>query len=340
MAKHIFISYPWANKNQLVAVAIQQKLESIGYRVWIDLNEMSGDMTQKMIEAINDASLVVALISEEYEKSENCQKEYKFSQRRKKSIEHVVTAKGFIVGEQENSKSHWLAFLMPADVLYHRVYKEVLEKDKNEFDAMVEKFVVHIQSHYQTEMEEAFDKLGVGSRKGIIRQGVKIPADQEICRELLLSSAANETENVSKILKIYEPDSLEKYIWKLREVVYKGKKYTGLDGRSWFANMNALDFAALWASPELVEILVKSLFKPNQPENTQQNFNNFATSKSIFHDKYHENAFLLACSNDNLEVVKYFISINPKIKDSVDRDGCNALHLSAWLGGMKVTTVR
>ena len=333
MHKHIFISYPWANQNQLVAVAIQQKLESIGYRVWIDLNEMSGDMTQKMIDAINNSSIVIALISPEYEKSENCQKEYKFSQRRKKIIQHVVTTKGFQVGEQDDSQTHWLAFLMPADVLYHRIYKELLMGDKPKFDEMVDKFVEHIQRHYSDELEEAFDKFGISSKKsGILRGVKKIQPDSEVCREFLLSTASNEINNVKHIVENFDNEFLKKSIWRDMKVVYKNKSYTGLDGRSWFSNMNALDFCGLWGSVEMFKIL--ELVFPF--ENIKERTSNFAKSKSIFNDNFYANAYLLACSNDNLEVVEHIISKYPEIKFCSDRDGCNALHLSAWLGGIKV----
>ena len=82
--EHIFISYNW--KHQDVCVKIRDFLKSIGYKVWIDIDEMTGSTLESMARAIEQAKVVLICFSDDYKASANCRIEAEYSFQRKKPI--------------------------------------------------------------------------------------------------------------------------------------------------------------------------------------------------------------------------------------------------------------
>ncbi|CAK8687232.1 unnamed protein product [Clavelina lepadiformis] len=124
--QHIMISYNW-NDSKDLAHKISDELSAAGYKVWIDKNEMRGDIYDKMYEAVDNAYLVLMFLSENYKLSENCKREGKLAADKRKRIIPIIT--------HDNYKMDgWTALLVSAK-LYYDFSKESFEDN---FDKLIQ----------------------------------------------------------------------------------------------------------------------------------------------------------------------------------------------------------
>ncbi len=77
---HIMISYQWDSQKEVIR--IKERLEADGYDIWIDLEEMQGNIYMKMAEAVEGAAAIITCMTQKYEKSINCNKEIQYAQVR------------------------------------------------------------------------------------------------------------------------------------------------------------------------------------------------------------------------------------------------------------------
>jgi len=82
--KQIMISYNWGS--QPVVVQLVQNLKSRGYKVWIDLEQMSGSTLEAMAQAIEESDLILMGVTEKYRLSATCRIEGEYSFSLKKPI--------------------------------------------------------------------------------------------------------------------------------------------------------------------------------------------------------------------------------------------------------------
>ncbi|ESO86936.1 hypothetical protein LOTGIDRAFT_235135 [Lottia gigantea] len=82
--KHLFISYCWNEKETVRR--IWQRLREAGYKVWIDIERMSGDILEAMASAVESSSVVIMCISEGYKQSQCCRTEAGYTYKRKKGF--------------------------------------------------------------------------------------------------------------------------------------------------------------------------------------------------------------------------------------------------------------
>ena len=86
--KHIMISYCWAQKDLVRALATFLR-DNKGYDVWTDelgsqvCSQMADDIDAKMAEAVEKSHTVLVFVSREYNASVNCQKEASYAHQRK-----------------------------------------------------------------------------------------------------------------------------------------------------------------------------------------------------------------------------------------------------------------
>ena len=64
------ISYQWSNQKTLIKIS--DVLKSKGYKVWLDIDNMSGSTLEAMAEAVEKASVVLICMSQKYKNSPNC----------------------------------------------------------------------------------------------------------------------------------------------------------------------------------------------------------------------------------------------------------------------------
>ncbi|CAK8687354.1 unnamed protein product [Clavelina lepadiformis] len=124
--QHIMISYNW-NDSKDLAHKISDELSATGYKVWIDKNEMRGDIYDKMYEAVDNAYLVLMFLSENYKLSENCQREGKLAADKRKRIIPIIT--------QDNYKMEGWTALLVSGKLYYDFSKESFEGN---FDKLIQ----------------------------------------------------------------------------------------------------------------------------------------------------------------------------------------------------------
>ncbi|XP_078681095.1 uncharacterized protein LOC144916020 [Branchiostoma floridae x Branchiostoma belcheri] len=85
---HIMISYFWRQQTQVYK--IKEHLGKVGYRVWMDMDDIEGDITTSKAKAINEAAIVLIAFSKDYANSEYCKREALVAQQRKKVIVPVI----------------------------------------------------------------------------------------------------------------------------------------------------------------------------------------------------------------------------------------------------------
>ncbi|XP_019613750.1 PREDICTED: uncharacterized protein LOC109461788 [Branchiostoma belcheri] len=81
---HVMISYQWDHQKTLVKV--KDRLQSYGYRVWMDLEQMGGSTLQAMAEAVENSAVVLICMSQKYKESPNCRTEAEYTFQLRKQI--------------------------------------------------------------------------------------------------------------------------------------------------------------------------------------------------------------------------------------------------------------
>lgn len=102
--QHIMISYNSSSRD--LCLKIKRELELMEYKVWIDVNTISGSSLEAMSNAVENSFCVLICVTENYRQSINCQAEAKYAFRRKKPIIPLIMQPDY-----EDPKG-WLGFIM------------------------------------------------------------------------------------------------------------------------------------------------------------------------------------------------------------------------------------
>ncbi|PFX17112.1 uncharacterized protein LOC111341315 [Stylophora pistillata] len=137
-AKHVMISYQW--DVQKLVIQIKNKLQSDGFKVWMDIDEMGGSTLESMARAVENASVVLVCVSQKYKESPNCRSEAEYTyQLHKDIIPLMMDGKyrpdgwlGFIVGSK-----FWIDF-----------------SEKHKLDSNVDKLVKELGTRGKIELQE------------------------------------------------------------------------------------------------------------------------------------------------------------------------------------------
>ena len=90
---HIMISYCWLQ--QETAKRIRTFLGRLGYKVWIDVEQMSGSTVDAMADAVDHSSAVCFGISLEYKESANCKMEAQYAMQAGKQLVPMMLVDGY-----------------------------------------------------------------------------------------------------------------------------------------------------------------------------------------------------------------------------------------------------
>ena len=106
MKKKIFISHSWGKdllnrNNHSRCIEFANKLKKVGYNVWIDNDEMVGNIDNSIIKGINNSVVVLICLTEKYidkinnaiinlNLNDNCYKEWNYSLFKKKIIIPII----------------------------------------------------------------------------------------------------------------------------------------------------------------------------------------------------------------------------------------------------------
>ncbi|KAJ1569920.1 hypothetical protein HK096_010062 [Nowakowskiella sp. JEL0078] len=80
----LMLSYSWSQ--QTLVKKICENLRSRNFKVWMDVDQMKGNIYEKMATAISKSNVIVPCLSQEYSKSDNCIMELQHSKDERKSI--------------------------------------------------------------------------------------------------------------------------------------------------------------------------------------------------------------------------------------------------------------
>ncbi|XP_077985373.1 uncharacterized protein LOC144440019 [Glandiceps talaboti] len=81
---HIMISYNWDHQREVVK--IKNELENLGYKIWIDLNNLKGNINRAMAEGVEGACAILMCVTDAYKASYNCEKEAGYADSLRKPI--------------------------------------------------------------------------------------------------------------------------------------------------------------------------------------------------------------------------------------------------------------
>lgn len=126
---HIMFSYNHDSKDLVYKIC--QNLQSLGYRTWMDIDNMHGSTLDCMAHAIEQAYVMVICMSEKYKQSPNCQSEAEYAYRLKKPIIPILL-------QSKYKPDGWLGILAGT--------KLYIDFTKNDFESNYKKLVKEIET--------------------------------------------------------------------------------------------------------------------------------------------------------------------------------------------------
>ena len=109
--QHIMISYHSSTLE--LCIKIKHELESMGYKVWMNLDKLSESSIESMKNAIEKSFCVLMCVNEKYRQSIYCQVEVKYAVEQKKPMISLI-----MQPECEEQKG-WLGFIMSNKMFVH-----------------------------------------------------------------------------------------------------------------------------------------------------------------------------------------------------------------------------
>ncbi|UJR27607.1 hypothetical protein I4U23_008888 [Adineta vaga] len=100
----LMISYSWADMD-LAHRIFHHLTEKLGYKIWLDQEQMHGSTIEAMANAVDNAQFILMCMSETYKRSANCKSEAEYAFNRKK---HIVPCKM----KKDYSADGWLGFIL------------------------------------------------------------------------------------------------------------------------------------------------------------------------------------------------------------------------------------
>ena len=95
----------YSHKNKELCKQLYDELVKMGYRVWIDFDQMHGNVMDAMAQAIEQSHTVIVCLSEDYRKSNYCRAEAHYAFQRQRKIVPVLLQKHY-------KPDGWLLFLI------------------------------------------------------------------------------------------------------------------------------------------------------------------------------------------------------------------------------------
>ena len=99
----IMISY--SHKDQQICKQVYNELIRAGYRIWIDFDQMHGNVMDAMAQAIEQSDAIIMCMSEHYQRSNFCRAEAQYAFQRKLKMVPILLQKHY-------KPSGWLSFLV------------------------------------------------------------------------------------------------------------------------------------------------------------------------------------------------------------------------------------
>ncbi len=131
----VMISY--SHKDKTLCQQIYDELVKSGYRVWIDFDQMHGNVMDAMAQAIELSPTVIICMSEDYRKSNYCRAEAHYAFQRQRKIVPILLQKHY-------RPDGWLLFLI-GQLLY-------VDFNKHEFDRAMKMLLKELKAEDTSEI--------------------------------------------------------------------------------------------------------------------------------------------------------------------------------------------
>ncbi|XP_071962693.1 uncharacterized protein [Antedon mediterranea] len=92
--KHVMLSYQWDVQPRIIQ--LKQKLQNAGYNVWMDIDQMEGDILGAMADAVENAAVILTCISKKYKDSTSCRTEATYAYKQNKAIIPLIVEQGYV----------------------------------------------------------------------------------------------------------------------------------------------------------------------------------------------------------------------------------------------------
>jgi len=125
----IMISY--SHKDETICKQIYEELVKSGYRVWIDFDQIHGNVMDAMAQAIERSNTILICMSEQYRRSNYCRAEAHYAFQRQLKIVPILL-------QEHYEPDGWLLFLI-GQLLY-------IDFTKFEFPRALEKLIEELRS--------------------------------------------------------------------------------------------------------------------------------------------------------------------------------------------------
>jgi hypothetical protein len=106
---HVMVSYNW--DHQEVILRVVGSLQSRGYLVWVDTEQMKGATVDTMALAVEGSAVVLLGVSRAYKESSNCRMEAQYALQKKKPLVPLMLVEGY-------EADGWLGLLLGTSMWY------------------------------------------------------------------------------------------------------------------------------------------------------------------------------------------------------------------------------
>jgi hypothetical protein len=154
----IMISY--SHKEKILCKQLYEELTKAGYRVWIDFDQMHGNVMDAMAEAIERSHTIIICMSEQYRRSNYCRAEAHYAFQRQRKIVPVLL-------QQHYKPDGWLLFLI-GQLLY-------IDFNKYEFGRAIEMLFKELKADGICEIQVSRMHPKVGTHTVVSSTAVVLP---------------------------------------------------------------------------------------------------------------------------------------------------------------------
>jgi hypothetical protein len=119
LPKHVMVSYNWGH--QTVILRVVAGLQTRGYDVWVDVEQMKGSTVDTMALAVENAAVMVMGVSRAYKESTNCRLEAQYGMQREVEAVPLLMEEGY-------QADGWLGMMMGTK-LWFGLYGDALSSE-------------------------------------------------------------------------------------------------------------------------------------------------------------------------------------------------------------------
>lgn len=124
--KHLMISYNRESRD--LCLSIKAELEKLGYKIWIDVEDIHGSSLESMANAIEKSACVLMCMTEKYKLSSNCRLEAEYAMAINKPIIPLILQKDY-------KPDGWLGIILGSKMFINFLkydFEECIRRLRNE----------------------------------------------------------------------------------------------------------------------------------------------------------------------------------------------------------------